>query len=214
MNRLRAALGGRARIRARRRDAGGHGTGGRPALVDLDRVLRRICLHARAGYEEPYKREVIGILLGRLSRRGHVVGLRAVAYDTPFRTRTRCDPHPRAFRRRALRLASSSKLRYLGCYHSHPEEAGSRSWAPTREDRAIFLEDPDALVEVVVSVSVAGRTSRVPRQNPRRNRDGSLSYWNAGFHYRLAAETKLEGAHRRRARAGPSGRPLPRGGRP
>lgn len=194
---------GLASGRARRRDAG-RGLPAATTEVDLSRVLAALCEHARAGYCEPYKREVIGILLGRVSRAGAIVCRLAVPYRTPFRWRTVCDPHPQALRRRALALAAAARLRWLGCYHSHPEEARSRAHALSPEDREIFLADPDARVEVVISVDRAGRTARVPATNPRRNRDGSLSYWREGFFFRISAGAKLPRVrrHRRGPRCG------------
>jgi proteasome lid subunit RPN8/RPN11 len=167
--------------------------GAPPALrteVDLSAVLGAMCAHAVEGLLEPYKREVIGILLGRIDRAGALRCTRAVRYETRNRSRTRIDPHPESLRRRGRALARVSGLRFLGCYHSHPEEARSRAHALSREDREIFLEEPTSRVEVVVSTALAGRTARVPAANPRLNRDGSLSYRANGCCYRLTAETK------------------------
>jgi proteasome lid subunit RPN8/RPN11 len=158
--------------------------------VDVASVLEPVCAHALEGYEEPYKREVIGILLGRRTRAGGLRCLRAVPYRSWFRTRTYCNPNPEALLRRARALAAATGLRFLGCYHSHPEEAGSRAWALSPEDRDIFRADPHAALEVVVSVARAGRAGRIPARNPGRNRDGSISCWAAGHHFRLSAEAK------------------------
>lgn len=197
-----ARLHGATRVRARRRDVRAV-AGVRPSMwVDLGPVLEALSEHARRGYCEPYKREVIGILLGRVRRSGEIACLAARPYATPFRTRTKCDPHPQALRRRARALARASGLRFLGCYHSHPEEARSRAHALSAEDREIFLAEPDARVEVVVSVDRAGRTARVPAENPRQNRDGSLSYWKEGFCFRISSDAKLPRPVRRRP-AGP-----------
>jgi hypothetical protein len=199
---LAARLHGVPLVCARRRDVRAV-AGVRPwVLVDLGPILERICAHAARGYCEPYKREVIGILLGRVRRSGAIACLAAIPYRTPFRTRTKCDPHPQALRRRTRALARAARLRPLGCYHSHPEEARSRAHALSAEDREIFLAEPDARIEVVVSVDRAGRTARVPRENPRANRDGSLSFWRDGFCYRISADAKIPGARPQRRRGG------------
>ena len=163
------------------------------------RVLALVCDHAREGLHEPYKREVIGILLGRVSRDGRTVRcVRAVPYRTWLRWRTAIDPHPDALLRRSRALARESGLRYLGCYHSHPEEAGKRSWGLSEEDRDFLRDDPDARIEVVVSVADAGRRAasraEVPasRARPVRNRDGSLTLYADGHHFRLGAEVKAD----------------------
>jgi cobalamin biosynthesis protein CobT len=133
---------------------------------------------------------VIGILLGRARRTGAISCLRAVPYATPFRTRTRCDPHPGALWRRAAALAREHGLDFLGYYHSHPEEAHSRAHALSKEDREVFFRDRRARIEVVVSVDRAGKRARVPAENPCVNRDGSLSFWREGFYFRISAEAK------------------------
>jgi hypothetical protein len=198
---VRARLHGAAGARPRRRgahaappDAGAH------VWVDVAPILDDVCDHASRGYREPYKREVIGVVLGRVRRSGDVACLRAVPYATPFRTRTQCDPNPQALRRRARALAAATGLRWLGCYHSHPEERNSRAHALSREDREIFLDEPEARIEVVVSVAGAGRCARIPAAYPRTNRDGSLSFWCEGFCYRLSADAKSPRARRRAAR--------------
>jgi proteasome lid subunit RPN8/RPN11 len=173
---------------ARRRGGGAVAHGA--TLVHVADVLERICAHAAHGYNEPYKREVIGILLGRRTRPGGLRCVAAIPYRTWFRARTRCDPNPEALRRRARALALARGLRYLGCYHSHPEEAGSRAWALSPEDRDVFYADRAAALEVVVSVAASGRRARVPARNPRRNKDGSISLWADGHHFRLSAEAK------------------------
>lgn len=196
--RVKARLHGASFVLARRRDVRATGAR-RPAVwVDLGAVLETLCDHARRGYCEPYKREVIGILLGRVRRSGEIAIARAVPYATPFRTRTKCDPHPQALRRRSRALAAASGLRFLGCYHSHPEEARSRAHALSAEDREIFLAEPAARIEVVVSVDRAGRTARIPPENPRLNKDGSLSYRADGFCFRISADAKLPAPCERR----------------
>jgi proteasome lid subunit RPN8/RPN11 len=158
--------------------------------VDVSSVLDALCGHARVGYHEPYKREVIGLLFGRVARGGAVRCLKAVPYHARCRARTRCDPNPEALRRRARALAAATRLGFLGCYHSHPEEAGSRAWALSPEDREIFYAERASRIEVVVSVAEAGRRVRVPALNPRRNKDGTISLWADLHHFRLSAEVK------------------------
>jgi proteasome lid subunit RPN8/RPN11 len=167
-----------------------NGNGRRP--VDVTRVIHEICAHAARGYEEPYKREVIGILLGRVRRDPHatVVVERAIPYRTWYRTRTMVDPHPEALRRRAFALAATHGRRYLGCYHSHCEEAGSRSWAMSPEDWEIFLDDRSALVEVVVGVDYAGARLRGAADLRRPNRDGSLTRFCEGYWFRMSAQPR------------------------
>jgi len=160
--------------------------------VDMTSVLDLLCDHAIRGYEEPYKREVIGVLLGRVrrDRSRSIVIERAIPYRCRYRTRTKVDPHPECLRRRARALAARHGLAYLGCYHSHCEEAGSRSWALSAEDWDIFLEDGRALIEVVIGIDYAGKNARPAAGGRRRNRDGTLSYWRDGYYFRVTAQPR------------------------
>jgi len=158
------------------------------ARVNVTAVLERICAHAEEGLHEPYKREVIGILLGRLGRDGALRLVRAEPYQTPFRWRTAIDPHPDALRRRGRALAAETGLRRLGCYHSHPEEAGSRAWSLSLEDKDQLRADRGARLELVVSVAQAGRgAAGRDGHAPVRNRDGSLTLYRRGHHFRVSA---------------------------
>jgi hypothetical protein len=170
--------------------AGSAAVAARHTEIDLSAVIGRLCAHALEGYLEPYKREVIGILLGRAGPGRRIRCVETAAYAARARARTRCDPNPEALRRRARALAARTGLEFLGCYHSHPEEAGSRAWALSPEDREIFYAERSARLEVVVSVAEAGARARASTPAPRRNKDGSISLWAGDWHFRLSAEAK------------------------
>lgn len=105
---------------------------------------------AKKGYEELYKREVGGFLLGRID--GRMIHIsKTVAYRTPNRSRSGWDPNVRNFEKKGISLETRS-LNWIGAYHSHVEIGGSASTGQSTVDRASHLVSCRPL-EVIVRVT-------------------------------------------------------------
>ena len=138
-----------------------------------------------SGYEARYKREKLGLLLGRkIGSRVEVA--RAVLYRGGRRTRTAIEVDAGRIARRIRELEKRHKSRYMGAFHTHNEVAGSISSALSREDRIPLCDDPAPQVELVASVWVSDAPLR-QSQYYLQIRDGRYRIrivgrqWGRGF---------------------------------
>jgi len=106
--------------------------------------------HVRKGYEELYKCEVGGLLLGyRKDRTVHI--RKTVPYRTPRRSRTGWDPNIRYLERRGVALETVS-LKWIGTYHSHVEIGRSASTGQSVIDQESHLLARSPL-EIIVRIT-------------------------------------------------------------
>ena len=129
------------------------------------------------GYEDLYKQERLGILLGRID--GDVALVQhATVYRGGSRTRTAATVDPQGFTRRVRELSKKHQSLFLGTFHSHNEVSGHRSSALTVADRSHFSEDPPHLIELIVLVWHSDRVSH----NTQRYLQGHVN----GCRFRIA----------------------------
>ncbi len=163
----------------------------KPAAPVATLALRQSALVAMAlASIEVYRRECVGLLIGRRDGAGFVVEA-AIAYQDAERRLGGARADPAAHRR--LFDATNDLpdgLQLVGDFHSHTEHRGRRGEAaPSQRDLADML---DGHVHVIVAVNDAHA-----RRPFRNNADGSFSGTIGERHLRLAAFVRT-------ARSGPA----------
>jgi len=113
-------------------------------------AITSLVANARKGYEELYKREVGGFLLGNIS--GRLIHIsKTMPYRTPNRTRSVWNPNVRNFEKRGLSI-ETKRLKWIGAYHSHVEIGGSASTGQSLIDRESHLVSSRPL-EIIIRVT-------------------------------------------------------------
>jgi proteasome lid subunit RPN8/RPN11 len=121
------------------------------AKIKLSRqAVKFLMSDAQRGYEELYKREVGGHLLGyRLGKEFYVS--KVIPYHTPLRTRSEWSPNTPNFERKGLKL-ETRRLKWIGTYHSHVEIGGSASTGQSPEDIESHLSSL-CPIEIIIRIA-------------------------------------------------------------
>jgi hypothetical protein len=133
------------------------------------------------GYKARYKKEQLGILLGRVSR-GVALVEEAVVYHGGQRTRTAAFVDPCQFERRVNVLREESGLEFLGSFHTHVEVNNSISTAPTPADKIPLCDDPPSFIEIIAAVWASDASVR-PSNYYLQGARGGYRYRMSGYDY-------------------------------
>jgi proteasome lid subunit RPN8/RPN11 len=154
-------------------------------------VLSSIVQQARAGYEKPYKREILGFLFGRIKAR-NVEILRVKKYTEGTRSGVPYDV--KKAHKIAKAHAKCFKLKFLGKYHTHLEIRGKKSWGLSSVDRKA-IRDENSITEILVGVYSSADWRRLPVIGYTQKR--ILIYdEKRGYRYTVSAYTKQDGGAR------------------
>jgi hypothetical protein len=103
------------------------------------------------GYKSRYKKERLGILLGRVSRGVALVEQTVVYYGGPG-TRKSAFVDLCNFQRRINILREESGLDFLGSFHTHVEVNNSISSVPSPTDKIPLCDDPPSFIEIIATI--------------------------------------------------------------
>ena len=134
------------------------------------------------GYKSRYKKERVGILLGRISR-GVALVKRAVVYEGGPGTRTSAFVDLSMFKRRVNVFREKSGLDFLGSFHTHVEVNNSISSAPSPADKIPLCDDPPSFIEIIAAIW-ASDASVQPSNYYLQGGRGGYRYRIAGYDYR------------------------------
>ncbi len=134
------------------------------------------------GYKSRYKKERLGILLGRVSRGVALVEQAVVYYGGPG-TRTSAFVDPCKFERRVNVLLEESGLEFLGSFHTHVEVNNSISSVPSPTDKIPLCDDPPSFIEIIAAIW-ASDASVQPSNCYLQGGRGGYRYRMAGYDYR------------------------------
>jgi hypothetical protein len=137
---------------------------------------------AISGYKSRYKKERIGILLGRVSRGVALVELALVYYGGPG-SRKSAFVDPYKFKRRVNVFREESGLDFLGSFHTHVEVNNSISSAPSPTDKIPLCDDPPSFIEIIAAIWVSDATVQ-PSNCSLQGGRGGYRYRLAGYDYR------------------------------
>lgn len=138
------------------------------------RAVQSLIAHATKGYEELYKREVGGHLVGYREGRGFSVS-RIIPYNTPYRTRSEWSPNPYHFEKKG-RALETKHLKWIGIYHSHVEVAGTASTIQSPEDKISHLMS-NRPIEIII------RIANYKMNSPKQCLSYSVNFREEGFYY-------------------------------
>jgi hypothetical protein len=124
-----------------------------------------------------HKREVGGHLLGFRDEDSFYIS-RAVAYWTPLSGRTWWGPNWDSFKRRGRQL-ETTRLRWIGVYHSHVEVKGTASTLQSGGDKKTHKFSTRPL-EIIV------RVTNYPKKWPEM----CLSYEKYGYYFDICGYVK------------------------
>jgi hypothetical protein len=134
------------------------------------------------GYKSRYKKERIGILLGRVSRSVALVE-QVVVYDGGPGTRTSAFVDPCKFEQRVNFLREESGLDFLGSFHTHVEVNSSISSVPSPSDKIPLCDDPPSFIEIIAAIW-ASDASVLPSNCYLQGGRGGYRYRIVGYDYR------------------------------
>lgn len=134
------------------------------------------------GYKSQYKKERLGILLGRVSRGVALVEQAVVYYGGPG-TRTSAFVDPCKFEPRVNVLLEASGLEFLGSFHTHVEVNNSISSVPSPTDKIPLCDDPPSFIEIIAAIW-ASDASVQPSNCYLQGGRGGYRYRMAGYDYR------------------------------
>jgi hypothetical protein len=137
---------------------------------------------AIGGYKSRYKKERIGILLGRVSHGVALVEQAFVYYGGPG-TRTSAFVDPCKFKRRINILREELDLDFLGSFHTHVEVNNSISSAPSLTEKIPLCDDPPSFIEIIAAIW-ASDASVQPSNCYLQGGRGGYRYRMAGYDYR------------------------------
>jgi proteasome lid subunit RPN8/RPN11 len=120
----------------------------------FETAKNRLIEHSQKGYEAPYKKEVGGHLLGHYKNNIYSIYV-AEPYNTHKRTRTSFVYDDYNFEKKARKLESELRLKWIGIYHSHNEINRRASTKQSSEDRETQI-DSKAPIELIIRVSNYG----------------------------------------------------------
>ena len=134
------------------------------------------------GYKSRYKKQRLGILLGRVSRGVALVEQVVVYYGGPG-TRTSAFVDPCRFERRVNVLREESGLDFLGSFHTHVEVNNSISSAPSPADKIPLCDDPPSFIEIIAAIWASEASVHLSNCYLQGER-GGYRYRLAGYDYR------------------------------
>lgn len=106
--------------------------------------------HVTNGYETLHKKEVGGHLLGFRDKYGFFVS-RVQLYNTPYAGRTWWSPNLHSLESKGRQL-ETTRLKWIGVYHSHVEIKGAASTKQSNKDKVEHIFST-RLLEIVVRVT-------------------------------------------------------------